>query len=430
MKKQYLFTLLSVATLFSSYAQTDCDQGRYASNVYTTIDVTSDILYGNNLSNTNASTDLHLDFYEPNGDTSTARPLIIWAHGGSFLFGTKADADVVELSNRFAKKGFVCASIDYRLGMNFPFNQANATKSVLRAVQDMKAAIRFFYKDRQTTDTYKIDTTQIFVAGSSAGALTAFHMAYLDKECELEGFMPAADVTALGGMEGNSGNPGYSTKIKGAIGLAGALGSYGWIEAGDVPFCATHGTNDGTVPYNRGTVNVVGVGIMTIDGSRMMHEQADVVGVPHTFYSHYGKDHVPHVSEALTMDTTEWFIQDFLVAQVGCTETILQPENAPLQTSTLYALTYCGLAGLTEENMAVVKSIYPNPSSDKIFIELTDASKVKQIELIDLAGRTQKIDVPTSSITVIEKGNLVNGTYILRISYTDGSTSIDKIAFQ
>jgi len=76
MKKRYLFSFLSLGLISTSFGQTDCDQGRYATDVYSTIDVTSNILYGNNTSNTGASTDLELDFYEPNGDTSTARPLV------------------------------------------------------------------------------------------------------------------------------------------------------------------------------------------------------------------------------------------------------------------------------------------------------------------------------------------------------------------
>ncbi len=428
MKKQYLFSLLTATAIYSVNAQTDCDQGRYTSNVYSTVDITSDILYGNNLSNTNASTDLHLDFYEPNGDTSTARPLIIWAHGGSFLFGSKADGDVVELSNRFAKKGFVCVSIDYRLGMGFPFNQANATKAVFRAVQDMKAAVRFFYKDRATTDTYKIDTNQIFVAGSSAGALTAFHLTYLDKECELEQFMSVSEINAMGGMEGNSGNAGYSSKVKGAIGLAGALANYGWIEVGDVPFCATHGTIDATVPYNRGNVQVLGTPIMLLDGSRMMHERAESIGVPHKFYSHYGKNHVPHASEPATMDTTEWFIQDFLVEQVGCTETILQPENAPLQTSTLYALTHCGLS-VNTMNLDEVKAIYPNPSSDKVTVEFENFEDIKTIQLVDLSGRIQQTYKTNANVLIISKGNLDEGSYVLRTILKDGSSTSNTIVF-
>ena len=101
-----------------------------------------------------------MDIYEPNGDTETARPLIIWAHGGSFIGGSKTDGDVVTLADKFVKKGYVFASINYRIGNDWPITQASATKAVVRAVQDMKASIRFFYKDRVTADTYKIDTTK------------------------------------------------------------------------------------------------------------------------------------------------------------------------------------------------------------------------------------------------------------------------------
>jgi len=33
------------------------------------------------------------------------RPLIVWAHGGSFMGGTKNDGDVTSLCNHFAKRG-------------------------------------------------------------------------------------------------------------------------------------------------------------------------------------------------------------------------------------------------------------------------------------------------------------------------------------
>jgi len=67
-----------------------------------------------------------MDIYQPTGDIETARPLIIWAHGGSFQSGTSADADVVALSQAFAKKGFVCASINYRLGFfSIRFSECN-----------------------------------------------------------------------------------------------------------------------------------------------------------------------------------------------------------------------------------------------------------------------------------------------------------------
>ena len=42
--------------------------------------------------------------------------------------------------------GYVTASIEYRLGM-FPIDSVNAIKAVLRATQDMKAAVRWFRQD-------------------------------------------------------------------------------------------------------------------------------------------------------------------------------------------------------------------------------------------------------------------------------------------
>ncbi len=106
-----------------------------------------------------------MDFYEPEGDTETERPLLIWVHGGSFIGGDKTDFDMVTFSERFAKKGYACASINYRLGF-FPIDSANAVKAVVRATQDLRAAIRYFYKDKQTTNQYKIDTNNIFIGGS------------------------------------------------------------------------------------------------------------------------------------------------------------------------------------------------------------------------------------------------------------------------
>ena len=210
MKKIYL---LAFTGLFTSFSYGQCNGGRYAFDVFTSVDITSDIVFGANISNGGATTILDMDIYEPNGDTETARPLIIWAHGGSFIGGSKTDGDVVILADRFVKKGYVFASINYRLGIDFPFSQNDATKAVVRAVQDMKASIRFFYEDRATTDTYKIDTTKIYIGGTSAGAITALHLAYLDQECEILEFMSTSELNTLGGIEGTSGNPGYSTAL-------------------------------------------------------------------------------------------------------------------------------------------------------------------------------------------------------------------------
>ena len=180
-------------------AQDPCSNGRYAEAVFSQFTLTSNLTYGQNSNWANSNTTLKLDFYEPANDTLAARPLIIWVHGGSFIGGSKTDPDVKALSERFALKGYACASIDYRLGF-FPFDSTNAIKAVVRAVQDLKAAIRYFYKDAQTTNQFNIDTNHIFIGGSSAGAITALHVAYLNDACEFSEYMSASALASLGGL--------------------------------------------------------------------------------------------------------------------------------------------------------------------------------------------------------------------------------------
>lgn len=428
MKKIYLLTLSGIISIFSIHAQTPCATGRYSTNLFSNVTVTSDINFGSNTSAFGIPTQLDLDVYEPTGDTETARPLIIWAHGGSFIGGSKTDPDVVTLSNEFAKKGYVCASMEYRLGM-WPIDSSNAIMAVLRGVQDMKAAIRFFYKDKATNDTYKIDTTRIFIGGSSAGAITALHLAYLDKDCEVDPYIPLATLNSLGGMEGDSGNPGYSSDVQGVINLAGALASYGWIESGDVPFCSLHGDSDGTVPYNRDYATVSGFDIMILDGSRMLKEQADAMGVQNNLYTHYNADHAVYAFSSQYMDTTINFVRDFLIDQLGCTDAALQPANAPSGTANLYNLNYCGL-GVEEGPNQIIAKIYPNPSNNKVNITFNEGEIISHVSLTDLSGRLiNSFDVNNGNL-VLYKNELQAGTYILHATNSSGKTSASKIIFQ
>src|SRR5574343_512246 len=418
-------TLLSFIALasFSATAQDPCSTGRYASDVYTNITTTSNIVYGANTSFSGANTTLKLDFYEPTGDTAQARPLIIWAHGGSFLAGTKADGDVVSLSQHFAKKGYVCASIDYRTGF-FPIDSVNSVKAVVRAVQDMKASIRFFYADAQGANTYKIDTTKIYIGGSSAGAITALHVAYLDDECKISDYLNSAAITTLGGLEGSSGNPGYSTTVHGVINLCGALARYSWLEGNDVPLCSLHGTADGTVKYNRGIVNP-GVALMYLDGSRMLHERACAVGLENQFYTFNGAPHVPYLGTSASalayMDTTVNFVRDFLIDRLGCTNPVLQPENASVEIATLYTVSSCtanvpfedctslSVNDMEGENSLVV---YPNPAKDYITVETVDFSE-STVVILDINGKQLKQIELNSTSTKIACSDLNSGIYLL-----------------
>jgi para-nitrobenzyl esterase len=427
MKKMYLLAISLIGIASIAKAQ-PCTGGRYSTDLFSTVTTTSDVNFGSNTDFFGSNTSLDMDIYEPTGDTETARPLIIWAHGGSFIGGTKTEDDVVALSERFAMKGYVCASIDYRTGM-WPVDSVNAIKALLRAVQDMKASVRFFYEDAANADAYKIDTTKIFIGGSSAGAITALQYAYLDKECEIEEFMSISDLNSLGGLEGTSGNAGYSTKVAGVINLCGALARYGWLETGDVPLVSLHGDDDETVNYNRGYASVSGFNIMKLDGSRMIDAQATAVGVQSNFYSHYGGGHVVYFADADYMDTTVNFVRDFLIDQLGCTDAALQAPNAPTGTATLYNLFYCGL-GIEGEAQKMIKDIYPNPSSDQITVEFEAGAQLSEVALLDISGRIIETYKVNSSKLVIRKNELKAGVYLLKSTNDKGAVSTSKIIFE
>lgn len=395
MKKLYSLLSLLIASGLMNAQSVDCFSGRFDTEVFATYDLTSNVTYGANADYNGTNTVLTMDIYQPHADTMVQRPLIIWVHGGSFLSGTKNDLDVTTLCQHFAKRGYVCASINYRLGISFPYNQANATNAVYRSVQDLKAAIRFFRKDAATANTYTIDPTIIYAGGSSAGAFAALHLAYMDNYAELP---TTIDTTALGNLDGNSGNPGYSSNVNAIVDLCGALGNKTWMHSTDIPFCAMHGDHDNTVPYATDVIKLLGFPIMTVDGSYSLAHYADSIGLYNQFYTFFGSDHVPYYSSATFMDTTVRFVSNFLFRQLGCTPSDLNPLPNTFNTT----------SGINE--LASEYYFYPNPTSG--VIKVKSQKSFTTLTITDLQGRivlSKKVESNETELNLSE----LKGLYIL-----------------
>ena len=173
-----IFTLSAVVLSFFATGQTmvDTSGGRYWNEIFPSLTITTNVVYGSAVTFNQITDSLTLDIYEPVGDTVQQRPLIVFAHGGSFIFGTKTDPDMVQLCTRFAKMGYVCASINYRLGTGFPIDSVSAGRAMLRATQDMKAAVRFFRQNFAFGNSYRIHPDYIF-AGGAWGAMATLILA-------------------------------------------------------------------------------------------------------------------------------------------------------------------------------------------------------------------------------------------------------------
>ncbi len=110
-----------------------------------------DIEYG-----TGGERKLQLDLYLPKGRTK-ATPAIIFIHGGAWKSGKRSDMKFYCV--KFAEKGYVTATVTYRLTGQAPFPAA---------VHDVKCAVRWL---RANASKYQVDPKRIAVSGNSAGGI-------------------------------------------------------------------------------------------------------------------------------------------------------------------------------------------------------------------------------------------------------------------
>ena len=235
--------LLLVAVCMGSFIFVQA-QKRFQSEIFGSIDSITNIQYGHAVNIKGSEEKLFLDIImPPKADTLKYRPLLIFIHGGGFKNNSKNGTYSSMVCNSFAKRGYVTATIDYRLGVAKENSNKDYFEAMYRAQQDGKAAIRFF---RKYAAQYGVDTTQIFITGSSAGSKICMAIAYMDED----NIPKEVDKDKWGTLEGTSGNEGYSSKVQAVINAWGAIPNYGWLKKGDMPLFNTAGTADKTVPYD------------------------------------------------------------------------------------------------------------------------------------------------------------------------------------
>ena len=318
--KKYLLLLTASVLVFAN-----ADGQRYLTEVFTNVNVQSNIVYGNNVSvltGTPTAVDLKMDVYTPVGDIMAERPVVVMLHTGSFLpaiinqtpTGSMRDSAIVEMCNQFARRGYVVVSADYRTGWNpqatGPAGQDIRTGSLLlavyRAFQDIKACVRNLKMDYTTMgNTYGIDTSKIILGGMGSGGYIALAYATIQDSVDFNlpkfissttnpsyGFTAGSSYvnTGLwGDIEGYGGTPGlnnpnnsvgYSSAVQFVFNCGGALGDSSWLRQGDVPMVCFHPLTDPFAPYGDGTVIVPTTGdpVVDVSGSQTVIIKANLLG--------------------------------------------------------------------------------------------------------------------------------------------------------
>ncbi len=386
MKKNILKALTGVALFSATAANAQCPAGRYLTNMFGVTKTT--VTYS-------AANSLLMDIYEPAGDAATVRPLIVLAHGGSFVAGTRTDdATIDSFCVRFARRGYVTASIDYRLGnaIAMALDSTVAIDVVMKAVSDGKAALRYFMKDAATTNTYRIDTNNIYAGGNSAGAVLYMHVGYLDSAEAPSHILTA--IAANGGMEGNSGNAGYTTKCKAIVNMAGALNMASFVDATDVPSVNMQGSTDAVVPYNcakaiSGSIDVNLCGLGVLEGEYVSKS------IPHWSKVFTGDGHVPWNADAAKLNTVDSFVKEYLY-------TLVCPSGTSVESID------------NKEGL----SLYPNPTNG--IFNISAASPISEVSINDLTGRALYIYTEILKKDVaINTAQLAKGLYLVSVHYAD-----------
>jgi acetyl esterase/lipase len=157
---------------------------------------------------------------------------MIWVHGGGFVIGSRLHPTLRKLALGSARRGFVAVSIDYRiLSRKGCFvNEPGCHRYAVAGQHDVQAVVRWL---RRHAARYRIDPTRIAVGGTSVGGVLSYM------------------VATRPGDPGRSGNPGYSSRVRCFVSIAGGYPDRGggYATPGDAPGLFFHGRRDDIHPY-------------------------------------------------------------------------------------------------------------------------------------------------------------------------------------
>lgn len=408
--KRILFSILMLSVVFQCAFAQNCN-GRYETEIASGFTVTTVQYTDVYTVRPNNGDTLKMDVYQPDGDTFAKRPVIIMAHGGTFIAGDRTESTCAELCELFAKRGYVAASIDYRLAGSQAelLDSLDALAIALKAVGDMKSSVRYFRKDAATANQFHIDPNQIWVGGNSAGAIAALHVAFVTDTAELPVYIKTI-VAQNGGIDGNSGNDGYSSAVSGVINLAGGINKVQWINAGDVPIVSCHGDNDDTVPFDCDDVLYEFLDLVNLCGSGAINSWCQQVGTEDTLLVFPGDGHVPWQSTTAKFNQMSAFVLDFVAKHTTCDSSAV---------------------GI-RQSAAPFFSVYPNPATELLTIQLPVVSEKENIKVVvyDATGKVvlrQQFSGSQEIQLSIEK--LQAGFYVLRVTNDKktAATAIEKL---
>lgn len=232
--------------------------------------------------------DLRYRLFEPGGDISATRPVVIIHHTGSYmpipfnggLTGSINDKAVTELAARFAAVGYVVVTPEYRTGWNTTapdVDEQTATLLIasLRGAQDMHMMTRYLRKTvAEDGNPLRIDAERILAIGLGTGGYNVSNANFLDTPEEVNNldkfidsrdglpyYKPAVHGDPYGIVKTGINDASWITYKNGfalGVNMGGAMGDSTWIEGEDseAPMIGMHSILDPNAPFAIGNILV------------------------------------------------------------------------------------------------------------------------------------------------------------------------------
>ena len=236
------------------------------------VTVMSNVVYGQGeVDGGGTFDDLLLDLYVPNVPGQDRFPLVVTIHGGGFNGGSKANTAFV--AHQFAQRGYIAASINYRLSGDDPvpssrvqtlYDEAGGAaapaqvRAAIAAMDDTMTALDFLHARPE------VEPWQTVLWGNSAGAVTALYVGYAMDDFGIERPLVSAVISNSGGFAGQNGSA--AMFIEGNYGVINEP-PYFYSEG---PVFMTHATGDPTVDFQL---------------AQDIADRADAVGHPYELFT-------------------------------------------------------------------------------------------------------------------------------------------------
>ncbi|HEY4378084.1 MAG TPA: alpha/beta hydrolase, partial [Acidimicrobiales bacterium] len=279
-----LLTAVVLAGCYPTAAARPSGSGRrrYRDRVFSSYLVTRDITYGEAPDIQGHPVTLRLDLYQPKGDHLAQRPILIWAHGGGFEYGTNREGISPTIGAAFARRGYVVATIDYRMSSaelcGGEVTADCSTKVALEAIQDGQTAVRWA---RANAARYRLDPDRVAAGGESAGGMMAAGAGLMSDQ-------PGVGVGS---------NPGESSKVEAWVSISAGFPGGQMVDAHDAPGELINGSADPNVPW------------VWADQTAHAMQAAHVPVVLHTYW---GAGHLPYQYLTDMLHQITYFLYDHL----------------------------------------------------------------------------------------------------------------------